>query len=262
MKKVNKKLPAPAGLQQYLGNNPLDTWKQFCDNDRDSYEAVQSELRSNQRGICAYCEIRLSEFKGVGLDDFRVEHFHPKSRPPHPPPNWGLDWCNLLAVCTGGNARHIGNSALFTTPDHSCDVPKADKNLVGTILDVLNDIPAFPPIFMFNELGEMDVDGQCPANLHGKARASIEELRLSPSASKDIPVPRLIRFRKALIDKLRAQLMERQASGLSLQAASAELAEVYFTNEQTSEWPSFFSTIRWYLGPMAEARLQAIGYDG
>jgi uncharacterized protein (TIGR02646 family) len=262
MKKVNKSPRIPPLLDAYRSANLNDDWDQFCGNDQNGKKEIQTTLRADQRGVCAYCENQLAQFHGHGLDDFRVEHFHSKKRPPNPPPNWSLDWTNLLAVCTGGNARYVGNPALCTTPDHSCDVPKGDKNLVDVILDVQIDIPAFPPIFEFDEQGGMSVGQLCPLSLQGKAQSSIDELRLSPMPCKDIPTPRLIRFRRTVIETLREQMGELLGQGLNDAQAASQLAETYFADSQASPWPSFFSCIRWYLGPAAETRLHAINYNG
>lgn len=261
MKKVNKTFPAPPLLDNYKNTNPHDDWEQFRNNGGDGYKSVKKQLIQDQRELCAYCEIDLRQYGGQGLDDFRVEHFFPKS--PHtPPPNHALDWQNMLGVCTGGNSRGIGDAQRFTKPDYSCDEPKGDENWVGVILDPQRDIPAFPPIFEFDEQGRMAVSQQCPLHLQGAARSSIEKLRLSPPPSKDIPNPRLIRFRKTVIEMLSTQLGELLGQGLNAAQAASQLAEIYFPANHDSPWPAFFSCIRWYLGPAAEARLQAIDYQG
>lgn len=263
MKKVLKRGDVPPLLDSYLQTNPNNDWDQFTGNDRNGHAEVKGALRVDQRGLCAYCEIDLALGNGNGLDDFRVEHFHPK-KPHNPPPNHALNWQNLLAVCTGGNVRDLAASARFTSPDHSCDVPKENHNWVGQILDPLTDIPAFPPLFSYEEnSGAMLVNrASCPAHLVVKAEASIEKLRLSPQQTATTPDSRLLRFRKAVIDKLREELQVRLESGLTVPEASERLAEAHFPANHDSPWPAFFSCIRWYLGPAAEARLQAIGYQG
>jgi uncharacterized protein (TIGR02646 family) len=263
MKKVLKRNGAPPLLDAYLRANPSNDWEQFTGNDRDGASEVRGALQRDQRGLCAYCEIDLAPGHGRGLDDFRVEHFHPK-KPHQPPPNHALHWQNLLAVCTGGNARDVAARERFTSPDHSCDVPKENHNWVGQILDPLTDIPAFPPLFAYVEsTGAMTVDqSNCPEHLVAKAEASIEKLRLSPSRTEVGADSRLLRFRKAVIDALREELGAHLASGLSLPEAAEQVAEVHFPSSPDSTWSAFFSCIRWYLGPAAERRLTAIGYQG
>lgn len=261
MKKVNKTTTTPDLLGDYFQNNLLDSWQQFCaNNGGPGYKQLKDTLNGDQRGLCAYCEIDLAQYAGVGLDDFRVEHFHPKS-PHQPPPNHGLDWQNMLGVCSGGNVRGIGDAARFTQPDYCCDVPKGDNNWVGVILSPLHDVPAFPPLFTFQEDGRMFVGSQCPKHLQEKAQATIANLRLSPAPDKKRPDPRLIRFREKTIATLRQQIADRmQTNGGDVEEALAYFAEVYFSDTTDVPWPAFFSCIRWYLDAAAEARLSAIQY--
>lgn len=259
--KIVYKGKEPKSLAEYRVENPDASWETFRNEARDSLRDVQGTLRENQRGLCAYCENIMRTFDGVGNDDFRVEHFHPKKRPPHPPPNWDLKWTNLLGVCSGGNDRHVGNSnMLFSSPDNSCDVPKADNNLDGVILNPLFDIPHFPPIFIYDELGSMKVDQKnCPEHLREKAENSINILNLSPEIKDTNRPPRLIRFRREILEKLNSQLEEIIQSGMDDSSAADYLAKIYFT-ENSDDWPAFFSCIRWYLGPAAEKRLVQINY--
>lgn len=259
MKKTLKRSNLQLQLNSYQQANPNNDWDQFTANNRNGYNEVKNALRADQRGLCAYCEIDLALGNGEGLDDFRVEHFHPK-KPHNPPPNYALNWQNLLAVCTGGNVRDLAVRTRFTSPDHSCDVPKANHNWVGQILDPLTNIPAFPPLFSYKEnSGAMVVDTSCPAHLVAQANASIQKLCLSPQTTQNT---RLLRFRKAVIDTLRNEIDNLIESGFTVEQASDCLAKTYFPANHNSPWPAFFSCIRWYLGPAAEAHLRAIGYQG
>lgn len=261
MKKLNKAGEWPPLLATYHDANPDEDWDNFRDIE-GGYEQVKIQLRQDQRELCAYCEIRMATFAGHGLDDFRVEHFHPK-KPHLPPPNHALNWLNLLAVCCGGNVRGIGDTSLFTTPNHSCDVPKSNKNLTNKILNPLTDIPAFPPLFEYTEQGDMTVSENCPQALAEKAANTINELLLDPTPTKAAVSPRLKRLRRTVIDSLREQLTEALSRhGNDWDAATRWLCEVYFPENTGESWPSFFSCIRWYFGPTAEERLEAIGFDG
>lgn len=244
-----------------LTANADSTWEQFKGNNPGAHPEIKATLIRDQRGLCAYCEIDLAQYGGQGLDDFRVEHFHPKKRPPHPPPNHDLNWQNLLGVCSGGNVRDIGDPGPFTKNDYSCDEPKGHKNLTGVILNPLTDIPSWPPIFAFTEDGGMKVSLLCPPHLQKQVQASLTELRLTDNVALKPRALRLDTLRKGVIDWLRDQLLIRQAQGKTLEEVSAELAEEMFPSDPEQPWPAFFSCIRWYLGPAAEARLQAVGYD-
>lgn len=261
MKKINKSEIIPNELANFHLNNPDSDWEAFRNNFRDGYKQVKDQLIGDQRGLCAYCEINLELYNGNGLDDFRVEHFHPKT-PHNPPPNNALEWRNMLGVCLGGNTKGVGNPSLFTPKDFSCDVPKGDLNLTDVILNPISDVPEFPPLFEFSEDGIMNVSSQCPPELENRARETINYLRLSPATTNGSPHSRLIRFRKAIIDQLREQFRGLLDHGLSDNEAASQLAEIYFSNDDEAPWPSFFSCIRWYLGPAAETRLQAINYCG
>lgn len=91
MKKINKS-SAPSELQEYISQFPVGhdkhTWNDFCEN-VTAKRAVQRQLKADQRGICAYCEIDLIDVpeEKISADgsgdkpDFRVDHFHPKKHP-------------------------------------------------------------------------------------------------------------------------------------------------------------------------------------
>ena len=149
----------PQSLTHYREAHPHDDWDQFrraVDGGRRLYRAVANKLRLDQGGLCAYCEIDLKSSTTAGdLDDFRIEHFHPKSTS-SPQHNYHLDWLNLLGVCHGGSSRQVVDAAdRFTAPDLHCDAFK-DQDGIDRSQDILNplSIPAFPPLFDFSR----DVD--------------------------------------------------------------------------------------------------------
>ena len=114
MKKVRKSPMIPQALTDYVVANPNADWEDFRNETANGYAVVKQQLTADQRGLCAYCEIDLHIHAQNGLDDFRVEHFHPK-KPHNPPPNHALEWQNLLAVCTGGNIRDLEIRERFTS---------------------------------------------------------------------------------------------------------------------------------------------------
>ncbi|SDN23151.1 TIGR02646 family protein [Janthinobacterium sp. OK676] len=255
MKKLNKSV-VPDGLSNYILENPGNTWKQLKNNAREVYDEVKERLREDQHGLCAYCEIDLVKGNDLGLDDFRVEHFFPKS-PHNPPPNRSLEWRNLLGVCTGGNAKGICIPERFSSPDHSCDVPKADHNWTTLILNPLVDIPSFPLIFNFDEsTGEMAVEtAVCSPNIIAKANESIHRLRLNSCA-------RLLRNRKAVIDSLRDQVVASLEAGQDMDTLMNDLAKAHLPGKDDQSWPAFFTCLRWFFGPSADQLLIAMPYDG
>jgi uncharacterized protein (TIGR02646 family) len=256
MKKIYKSSTPPAELTNYFMANPTDDWDDFTNNDRDGYQLVKKQLITDQSGLCAYCENDLKSGGGVGLDDFRVDHFHPK-KPHNPPPNWALDWNNMLGVCTGGNNKGVTDSKnRFTSPDHSCDVPKGNKNLTGQILNPLSDIPAYPSFFRYIEhTGEIEVNQSlCPTELIERANRTINEHRLNAD--------RLQKFRKVVFGKLRENISEYLRQGFDEKEAISMVAEEQLRLNGDGLWPPFFTCIRWYLGPAAEIQLRSIHYQG
>ncbi|MDD7380056.1 MAG: hypothetical protein PUG39_02275, partial [Succiniclasticum sp.] len=80
MKRVRKSAEIPERLFSYTQLHPHDTWDKFHHRDRNGYKQVKQQLIKDQYGLCAYCEIsiRLTDNEDL-VDDFRVEHFHPKT---------------------------------------------------------------------------------------------------------------------------------------------------------------------------------------
>ncbi len=252
----------PEGLRQYRANNPNNSWDKkgkpnFKTDERKSYKAVLRTLKADQGNLCAYCEIDLLEDHDAAAEDRRVEHFHPKSdtSAQH---NWALDWNNLLVTCHGGSVNKVAESHRFTSPDHSCDVPKANKNLDAVILNPLQ-LPAFPLLFAFDEYnGAIKVDRQACQEAgidEKKTQDTVTELRLDAG--------RLRKFRFELLDDLKDRLLALQAEyGIDDSEAKMILAEDLLLKDKKGHWPAFFSTIRFYLLPESDAVLRQRNYNG
>ncbi len=255
MKKVLKSAE-PLKLQTYRHNNVMGTWDQYKSGDSRKV-AVTDTLKSDQAGICAYCEIKLLPKDQSGEADFRVEHFHPKSdnTTAH---NWHLDWQNLLGCCHGGSQKNVVDGAnRFTKGDYSCDVPKGNEVLDGIILNPLY-LPAFPPLFVVERsTGCLKVhvkNCQMAGVSNLKAAATISELRLDSA--------RLNRFRTTILDELNNQMTQLTSTGMSVEEALIKLAKIFLSKDTQHHWPAFFTTIRSYLGTGAETHLHKINYSG
>ncbi|WP_442915644.1 retron system putative HNH endonuclease [Marinobacter sp. C2H3] len=214
-------------------------------------------MRADQGFLCAYCEIDLIEKAANGDADFRVEHFHPKSD--HKGPlNWNLEWQNLLGCCHGGSQRTVADAATrFTSPDTSCDIPKADKNLDGVILNPIH-LPAFPAVFSCSRsTGELSVLAahcvKAGVNVQ-QAEQTIRELNLN--------APRLNRLRQQVLNQLNRDLQTLLQRGVAMGNARQQLAAVYLTKSANGKWRAFFTAIRSYLGSDAERHLKRSGYRG
>ncbi|MDR1921321.1 MAG: TIGR02646 family protein [Candidatus Adiutrix sp.] len=105
-------------------------WKAFRDTQRTAYTEARNALEANQHGLCAYCEIKLSE------NNRQIEHFQPKgsSTAQH---DWTLDFSNFLLCCKGGT----NNQGART--NHSCGEKKGDAIPDDCCLNPYN-LPDYP----------------------------------------------------------------------------------------------------------------------
>ena len=248
--------PEPEGLLLFRERFPDRTWRQFKKFDKVRLRELQQTIREQQGGLCAYCEIDLIPTRSSGAPDSRIEHFHPKSdsKGAH---NWHLDWSNLFGCCHGGTRPNVAEAKhRFTSPDHSCDVPKGDKNLDHLILNPI-DIPAFPPLFHVTRKGVMSVvEENCSlAKIDEKlASGSIDHLRLNAQ--------RLQRLRRAELNAINQTLRDLVAKGMTIEVAREKVAKGLLRKDKHGNWPKFFSTIRSYLGSAAEQQLETLDYNG
>ncbi len=258
MKKILK-TTEPEKLKQYRQLNPVGTWSQCTENKdlEDRKVQIQGQLKLDQGGLCAYCEIDLKPANGEDAADFRVEHFHPKSdtSTQH---NWHLDWQNLLACCHGGSRSDVVDSgSRHTSPDHSCDVPKANNDWDDIILNPLH-LPASPCLFKFNRAdGSISVDithCQQAGVDKGKAQATIDNLRLDAKRLRDL--------RKPVLNNLNEQLRNMMLAGYTAEESRMRLTKTALKKDDHGNWPAFFSAIRSYLGSAAEQQLNTINYKG
>lgn len=258
MKKVRKDRWVPSRLYSYAKRNPCDTWGQFHHRDRKGYRQVKEQLLKDQHGLCAYCEIsiKLAEEEDQ-VDDFRVEHFFPKSETDMESHNYHLDWRNMLGVCHGGSQPHVAEANIRYSAkkwDRSCDVPKGGKAITHKILNPLH-IPAEIRLFKYDSFtGEMFVDKEtCPERLRKKAKNTLRELNLN--------APRLMRLRKAAVEVLEDQVEEGVRHGLEMEEILSMLAEGLLVPDEDGAYPNFFTVIRWYLGEEGERVLAERNYD-
>ena len=252
MKRIYKRSLEPSRLKWYRERWPHETWDRFHRYDREGYRQIKQYLLEDQHYLCAYCEIdikfvdSLTDKEGT-IDDFRVEHYVAKSGTENSKHNYHLDWWNMLGVCHGGSqAKVVDPKRRYSKlrSDRTCDVPKSDKPISGEILNPLK-IPKRQRLFCYAEnSGKMLVDEKtCPANLLTKAENTIRELNLN--------APRLMRMRKAVIDKLDEKVLEEQAAGRNFEEILRELAQMFLIPYDNRSLP-FFSVMRWYFGKYAE----------
>ncbi len=257
MKRVYKSEPEPASLKRYRERYPHETWEHFRRRTRTGYQDVKQQLLKDQHGLCAYCEIsiKMAE-RDEEIDDFRVEHFYPKSasnlQSGH---NFHLDWHNMLGVCHGGSQPDVADAEeRYSTKkaDRTCDVPKGDRMISKMILNPLK-IPARIRLFKYVEHnGTMLVDtDSCPEDLQKKAEATIRELNLN--------APRLKRMRLAVMQKLEDQIAAELSEGQELREVLDLMASTCMVPDFDGNLLPFFSAIRWYLGSAAEHVIRTSG---
>jgi len=279
MKRIVKSPVAPKPLSDYIATHAVGTpehdWDVFCDMVLKSDKvSVQRQIRQDQRGICAYCEIDLADADGSVRNgepikaDFQVDHFHPKSDKdlssrPVPDCDWSLYWPNLYGCCMGGGERLLADEGRFAArkSNHHCGTRKKDKVQDDQILDPVN-IPAFPCLFKEKsdtgaELFELEPDvGACKSvspDTAKKVENSIEILGLNCTL--------LSRRRREVVQKLLTEVRDECARLGDFDSALELVMEKVF-DPTSDRWPSFFTAIRAHFGEAAESRLRAINYVG
>lgn len=252
----------PVLLEQYQSDNPSSNWEQFKNECQQGYKDVQSQLHLDQGNLCCYCEIDTKQGLGVGKDDFRVEHFRPKSGTANSSCNRALDWWNMLGCCHGGSENTVIDSEARFIPKHAerhSDVLKSNSDWNDEILNPL-EIPLFPILFHANRRdGSLSVHG----NNCRDAGVSLTKASNCLSPEKlNLNSVKLNSLRKAALDALNEQIKAALLSGMAIDQAMSNLAKAELRKDEKEHWPRFFTTIRSYLGKAAEDHLNNISYTG
>jgi uncharacterized protein (TIGR02646 family) len=253
----------PALLEQYQSENPIASWEQFKNECQQGYEDVQEQLQLDQGNLCCYCEIDTKQGLGIGKDDFRVEHFHPKPNADNNfGHNWALDWQNVLGCCHGRSEKYVADTDVRFVPEHTArhsDVLKANFDWDDEILNPLK-IPAFPILFKANRK-----DGTLSVHEENCRDAGVSITKanncLLPK-KLNLNSARLNLLRKATLDALNEQIAAGLSGGLTIEGAILNLAKAELRKDNKEHWPRFFTTIRSYLGKTAEDHLKRINYTG
>jgi len=277
VKRIVKSPVAPKSLSDYIATHAVGTpghdWDVFCASKSDKV-SVQRQIRQDQRGICAYCEIDLADADGSCDNgepikaDFQVEHFHPKSdklpaNRPVPDCDWSLYWPNLYGCCMGGGERLLVDTSRFAVKKsyRHCGCRKGDKILDDMILNPAN-IPAFPCLFkekMDTDAGLLELEPDVSAcdsvspDTAKKAGNSIEMLGLNCTS--------LSRRRREVVQRLLTEVRDESVRLGNFDSALELVMEKVFNN-RSPRWPSFFTAIRAHFGEAAELRLRAINFSG
>lgn len=257
MKKINKS-EVPLELIEYFDSNPNEKWETFKNESQDGYKKVISTIKQDQGGLCCYCETNFVDRQSMIRDDFRVEHFHPKSDSTIEK-NWDLDWKNLLGCCHGGSDKtvHQGNKFIEDKKHRHSDILKDDKNWDDEILNPITEIPAFPPLFRVDLNGTIQVNEEncTDENIKRKALNCIDPQKLNLNSYK------LKEFRGSVIDTLHEQMSLLMADGQDMKNIVNTLVETHLSKKEDCYAP-FFSTIRSFFKEDAEAFLKRENFNG
>jgi len=259
MKKINKNSSVPLELEKYFNSNLNKNWENFKDECQIGYKEVLKEIKQNQGGVCCYCELTFHDEKGI-RDDFRVEHFHPKSDESNSEVNWNLIWTNLLGCCNGGSEEYIlGGIRFISNKKHRhSDILKGEKNWDDEILNPLK-IPAFPPIFKVSSKGMMSVleDNCSNADIDiSKAENCLDKTKLNLNS------PDLCGWREDVINNLEDEIKNLEELTENYEEAMLDTLDTYLSKDSDNNFHPFFSTIRSYFEEDAEDYLKETNYDG
>lgn len=255
MKKSLKSQPEPPCLERYRTLNPQASWDQFRDDSDACYKTLRVQCRTDQRGLCAYCEISLTP------ENEQIAHFHPKSdtSTAH---NWALDWDNLWLACKGGTQSWMNNEENYREPlpeNRSCDESTEARVLDGVTLSPA-EVPPFPRIFRFEQRPDAleihpDESHCTEAGLSkDKVARTITEYNLNCGRLSEA---RLRVYRP--IEQIMRQVREKNVNS---PAALMRLAQIHLGPSADGRWGKFFTLVRWRLGKIAEDYLASISYAG
>ena len=251
MKRVVKSPDEPPVLAGYKRDNahiPANlVWARYKKRP-DRREPVKEQLRTDQRGLCAYCENLLIP------QDESVEHFigrdadHSKE----------LDWSNLLLYCAGGERplpEDVEDADVRYDAEGLRTCGHAKLGCQDNILHPL-EIPHTPRLFRFkSETGEIQPD---EAECH---RAGIDPALASQTIGVlRLHAGRLNRARLSVMQSVEEELNKEGNTEPLSSERERELAETYLP--ATGAWPAFFTTLRFSLGDGAEAHLASLNFQG
>lgn len=248
MKNVRKS-PEPEELKKYKNRFSLTQkmmrWSDLKKN-RETLNAIRQTLISDQRGICAYCEMSLHE------KNRSVEHFIPRKQSTKEN-NHDLDWQNMLAVCLppgGITDDNSENSKLNHSP--CCGKMKDDFIPDGRLLNPLT-LPTSRLFKFSSEDGTIKPDELACE----KVGIPVENVDFSID-TLGLNVQRLKDQRLIVIEEINQELDDET---IDLNDLEEKIAAEYF-GDGTDNWPRFFTTLRWVLDAGAERHLNNISYLG
>ncbi|WP_071190365.1 retron system putative HNH endonuclease [Trichormus sp. NMC-1] len=247
MKNVCKS-PEPEELQKYKTRFSLQVkrWSDVKSN-RITFNAIRDTLASDQKGLCAYCEMSLHE------NNRSVEHFIPRNQSTKEN-NHDLDWQNMLGICLPpGGMKDDDLQNLQLLKDSPCCGKKKDGDIPDSkLLNPLN----LPTLRLFKFSSE---DGEIKPDEIACLKAGIPVENVLFTIDKlGLNVPRLKDQRLVVIDFINKELDDEM---IDINVLEEKVAAEYF-GDGTDNWLRFFTTYRWVLGAGAEKHLSNISYSG
>lgn len=103
------------------GLNSNDAYEQLNHEDKT---AILKSLMEEQGHLCAYCTRRIPDERELpdDIDPVTIEHWFPRNPPTHEEKGQGLDYKNMLAVCSGNRGRKHTRKPR----DLTCDAKRRD----------------------------------------------------------------------------------------------------------------------------------------
>ncbi len=193
-----KKLPAPS---------ELETLKEEAEklglSDKEAYDRLRNPLKSKVREalmqeqghLCAYCMRRIPDERIMEMDndlsDVYIEHWQARSSTKNTSENKGLDYKNMLAVCSGNEkapeARGKHKRKYFT-----CDKKRENASLKVNPLDVV----ILETIYYLSDGRMKSTDKDIDDDIH---------IRLNLNCSTEAVT--LPQNRKAVLDAIQAEII-------------------------------------------------------
>jgi uncharacterized protein (TIGR02646 family) len=242
------KSPEPEELKNYKKrfSSQFKRWNDLKKN-RETLNAIRDTLVSDQKGICAYCEMSLHE------NNRSVEHFIP-CRESTKENNHDLDWQNMLAICLPPGGMKDDD---LENPQLLKDLPCCGQKKGGFIPDIRLLNPLNLPTLRLFKFSSKDGEIRPDEIACLKAGIPIENVQFTID-TLELNVQRLKDQRLVVIDEINKELDD---ESIDINDLEEKVAAEYF-GYSTDNLPPFFTTLRWVLGAGAERHLINISYSG
>ena len=247
MKNVLKS-PEPEELKNYKKrySSQFKKWNDLKKN-KETLNAIRDKLSSDQKGLCAYCEMSRHE------NNRSVEHFIPCNQSTKEN-NYDLDWQNMLAICLPPGGMKDDD---LKNPQLLKDLPCCGKKKGGFIPDIRLLNPLNLPTLRLFKFSSKDGEIRPDEIACLKAGIPIENVQFTID-TLELNVQRLKDQRLVVIDEINKELDD---ESIDINDLEEKVAAEYF-GYSTDNLPPFFTTLRWVLGAGAERHLMNISYSG